>query len=132
VISPFDSSVRDASGFTKFGYLFPFRDFSLKRKLVVTFGNDKSIFIDVGVGAVELATDDVLVRWGPFWRKVAVPTTTGVTEIKVFTPPTRYLTNDGMFPEDVEPLVHMLGKLCDSEKRERFLFHFNTGKWPAS
>jgi len=132
VILPFDSSARDAAGFTKFGYLFPFRDFSLKRKSVVAFGNDRSIFIDVGGGAAELAISKVLVRWGPLWRKILVPTTTGEIEIKVFTPPTRYLANDGMFPEDVEPLVHMLDKLCDSEKRERFLFRFNTGNWPSS
>jgi hypothetical protein len=131
VISPFDSSMRDASDFTKFGYLFPFRDFSLKHKSVAAFGNNRSIFIDAGAGAAELVIGEVIVRWGPFWRIVVVPTTTGVVEIKVFTPPTRYLGNDGMFPEAVEPSVHMLSQLCDSEKRERFLFHFNTGKWPS-
>jgi hypothetical protein len=130
-ISPFNSSVHDASGFTKFGYLFAFRDFSLNRRSVAAFGTDRSIFVDVGLGARELAIGEVIVQWGPFWRKVAVPTTTGVVEIKIFTPPTRHVANDGMFPEDVEPLVHMLSKLCDSEKRERFLFHFNTGKWPS-
>jgi len=75
------------------------------------------------------------IRFGPlgfYFKTFAVTSVRHATvEIKVFTPATRYLANNGMFPEDVEPLVHMLSKLCDSEKRERFLFHFNTGKWPS-
>ncbi|MFH2044114.1 MAG: hypothetical protein ABIK92_03090 [Pseudomonadota bacterium] len=65
-----------------------------------------------------------------FWRKIGFFTSAGPASIKVHTPPWRYLGNDGMFPEDVEPVIHLIKTLTHSTKRIPFIAKLTTGKWP--
>ena len=111
------------------GYAVPFLHFSMKRKVAVFFAADAKLFMDLGSGPTELIPQPASVSGMAFWRKVHVQTASGPVVIDVFTPPFRYLGNDGMFPEDIEPMVHLLKALTHMQDREKFIRKFTTGSW---
>jgi hypothetical protein len=119
-----DSANRDSFQ----GYLVPYRS-GLEMNQLVIAGVNGSIHIDTGSGLVELLPTPIRVGLNPLWRPIELRTSKGYQTIHVSTPPWRYLLNDGMFPEDVEPAVHLLEKMT-TETRHRFLAKFTTGKWP--
>lgn len=111
------------------GYAVPFLHFNFKRQVAVFFCADARLFMDLGAGPAELAPQPASVSGIAFWRKVHVQTATDLVTVDVFTPPFRYLANDGMFPEDIEPIVHLLKVLTHAQDRERFIRKFTTDAW---
>lgn len=112
------------------GYVTPYIGFCFKRKMAVFFCDSEKIFIDYGTGAAELIPSGTKVYNFIFWRKIIFQTSDGQSNLKVFTPPWRYLLNDGMFPEDIEPVIHLIEMFTNPTERVRFITRFTTGQWP--
>ena len=110
------------------GYVVPYRNGMSRRRLVFA-GVDDAMHVDIGEGLVKLLPIPAEIGSNSLWRAIKFQTSAGSHCIHVTTPFWRYLLDDGMFPEDVEPVVHLMGKMTDS-RRERFLTKFMTGKWP--
>jgi hypothetical protein len=113
------------------GYAVPYRDFGLRRRLVVVFARDGKLFIDLGKGPVELLPQPASITGAVFWHWIQVHTSAGPASLDVFTAPHRHLTNDGMFPEDVEPILDLMRKMSDQHERQRYIRVFTTGSWEA-
>lgn len=124
------STINDEPSTRTYGYLVPFLDHSLQRRKAVLFGDGEKVFIDLEKGATEILPSGRFVVNGIFWRKLRIDTPHGFLSFWVFTPPTRYLGNDGQYPEDVEPIVHLLQTFSSATDRHRFVTYFATGKWP--
>ena len=114
------------------GYLVPYRESLTIKRSAVIFGREGKIYIDLSDGAHELLQAQAVIKHRLFGRTIEIQTSAGPREIKVFTPIWRHLTNDGMFPEDVEPLVHLMIELTNASSRSRFVFRFENGKWPEA
>ena len=111
------------------GYAVPYRDYRLRERVVALFAKASKLFVDVGTGAVELLPRSATTTGMALWREVRVDTSNGSLLLQVFTPPHRYLLNDGRFPEDVEPIIHLLRQLTDESCRHRYIRKFSTGYW---
>jgi hypothetical protein len=114
------------------GYLVPYWESLATKRSVIIFGREGKLYIDISGGAHELLPVHAAIRNRIFGRTIEIHTSAGPRKLKVFTPFWRYLTNDGMFPEDVEPLVHLMRELTDASSRLRFVFRFENGKWPEA
>jgi hypothetical protein len=114
------------------GYLVPYWESLAKRRTAIVFARDRKLYLDLSSGAVELLPEAAVVRHRLIGRTITVHTSAGLKEIKVFTPAWRHLTHDGMFPEDVEPIVHLMRELTDENSRERFIFLLGNGGWPEA
>ena len=112
------------------GYLVRFRSGLLDRRSIALFGEGESIRIDDGSGPADLLPIPATIASHGLKKRVTVQTPVGARVIQVFTPPWRYFLNDGVVPEDVEPIVRLLADLTDSDSRQRFVTYFTSGNWP--
>jgi len=111
------------------GYAVPYRDYKFRKRVAVVFAKEGKIFVDVGSGPAELLPQPASITGMTLWHEIQAQTSNGPLVIRVFTPPHRHLVNDGMFPEDVEPIVHLLQQLSDESNRQRYLRKFTSGSW---
>jgi hypothetical protein len=127
-----DDSIALTSDRSFHGYLIPYWESLAARRTAVVFAREGKLYLDLSDGAVELLPVPADIRHRLVGRTIAVHTSAGLKEIKVFTPAWRHLTNDGMFPEDVEPIVHLMRELTDKSTRARFIYRFENGKRPEA
>jgi hypothetical protein len=112
-------------------FLVPYRGFDMKKRHMAIFGLDQSMYLDVGNGPSKIIDCSGPVTGALFWHTVSVKTTDGVWIAKVFTHPLRYLENDGMFSEEVEPITHLIPAMANPPERERWLAVLLKGANPA-
>jgi len=108
------------------GWLVAFRDVRLARHRVVVFAENDQVFLDVGRGPRNVSAGEVrlVIRRLPLLSltRLIEPESDGAQRFAVFTPPWRYLTNDGMFfPEGVCPFSDCMQMLSDEQGRRRLL-----------
>ena len=114
------------------GYLIPYWESPFNKQVAVVYACDGKLYLDLSSDPVELLPVRAEIRHRLTGRTIAVHTSAGIKEINVFTPFWRRLSNDGMFPEDVEPIVHLMRALTDASGRTRFLYRFEHGRWPEA
>ena len=104
-----------------FGYLLPFRDFGFGLRSAAVFESEGKIYVDLGGGPEELVLSGASVSGVLFWKKVTFHTLGGERTVNVLTQPFRYLENDGMFPADVEPIVHVLCRISNPDGAAHYI-----------
>lgn len=114
------------------GWLFNYFDFGFGKHSCVIFGREQMIFIDYGCGPKNLSDGQFEIyqkRWVMFVKQGIRFNNGEVVSLDAFVPPWRYLSNDGMFPDEVEPLYSVLKRINGSEEERHGIEKFlNTGK----
>lgn len=97
------------------GYIFFFFSWKLKTDSCAIFPHDESLYLFHNNTFIEIEKNSVQIKKFLFWRIITIKKGSNLPIfIKLFTPPYRWLSNDGMFPETVEPLIDFLIDVNDN------------------
>ena len=100
------------------GYYMRYSDMRRTRAAVL-FGHGGQLYLDLGEGPFNIDDADIRVRRRLNFKKVQIQAPGRRFETWIHTPIWRYLTNDGQFPEEVEPFIETLDDLRNPEQRMR-------------
>ncbi|MFZ2633189.1 MAG: hypothetical protein WA081_08285 [Desulfosalsimonadaceae bacterium] len=105
------------------GWLIRFKDITLKNNTLIIFGKENKIFIDFGNGPKNFSSKEISMNFRRYFNLLFLKYIDNKNFTKnkfvIFTPPWRYLFNDGMFPEDVEPIYAVARMLNIKSERVR-------------
>lgn len=113
--------IKKSSICTTNGWVIDFRDIKGIKNRIVVFGENNNIFFDVGEGPLNYSSGELQVTYKKWINILYISYYKRNVLIKdfiIFISPWRYLLNDGMFPDDVEPLYAVIKKLQDKEERK--------------
>jgi len=114
------------------GWLVSFRDFSLRKHIVIIFAKNNHIFVDFGRGARNFYNEEIVVKFHKIvnllYLKVHLIKEGIIDKYIILIPPWRYFFNDGMFPDEVEPVYGIFKDLNDKEQREIHEKELSEGK----
>lgn len=97
------------------GYIFFFFSWKFKTEFCVIFPHNESLFLFHKNTYIEIERNSVQIKKILFWSIITIKKGNDLPIfIKLFTPPYRWLFNDGMFPEAIEPLIDFLIDVNDN------------------
>lgn len=102
------------------GWLVRFRDLFLRRHSLAVFVHDGAVHADFGWGAADREQVSVAMRTILNITAISVVQGTHRARYVVVTPPLRYLTNDGRFPESIEPVRQAVSVLASKRSAKSF------------
>lgn len=112
------------------GWLINCWGFFFKRLNFVFFGENGQIFLDCPHGVFNCSSNDVSIRYRKIFNILFVNISM-LNKFKVkyiiYIPMSRFIFNDGMFPEDVEPLYDVLKRINDPFEHRRLANLLSSG-----
>lgn len=112
------SNLKEVSGGVKYisGWMAKFKSVYPKSKgIVAVFNKEGNVFVDYGYGPLNFTSGEVDIKWRKTLNILSgefVATKAGARKrFLVYIPLTRILSNDGSFPDDVEPLYALLKRI---------------------